>query len=347
MEKGKNRIKIIAKKHIAAIIAIAVISAGAGTVYGTLSSQVVDYGMDPVSGVNPGKTQVLIQGQGYSLEDSQKNQYDLPQKLEKKTEGNTLKRYTPRRPNSSLRPHRYRYSSSRSGKSGSNAPTIQTNLKNQTVTADKELTFWVEGKTYSKLSIKSKYFDVKMGSKELKGTGSDTHYSYTVAIPEGKNTIKITVTDNLRKKSTSKSYVVTGKKKEEEKETYVVTATLTTPGLLVDGGEISETVTCECTEGDSASTVWKAINKEFSSLGFSLSPSDGTPTKLTLSGEVDIIPADADQEADPDNPEAGGTEPIHGKTIENKTTFGGKWTSSEVPDELAGELMINITFELP
>ena len=349
MEKGKNKIKIkkIAKTHIAAIIAIAVIVAGAGTVYGTLSSQVVDYGTDPVSGENSAKTQVLIQGQGYSLEDAQKNQYDLPQKLEKKTDGNTLKRYTPRRPNSTVRPHRYKHTSGRGGKSGSNAPTIKTNLKNQTVTAGKEVSFWVEGKTYSKLSIRSKYFDVKMGSKELKGTGSDTHYTYSVAVPEGKNTIKITVTDNLRKKSTSKSYVVTGKKKEEVKETYVVTATISTPGLLIDGGEISETVTCECTEGDSASAVWKAVNQEFEKLGFSLSPSDGTPTKLTLSDEVDIIPADADQESDPDDPEAGGTEPIHGKTIENKTTFGGKWTSSNVPSELAGELLIDITFELP
>jgi len=66
-----KKIQTILKNNLIALIAIAIILAGTGTVYGGLNAQEEDFGENPASAENPNKTQVLLEGKGYSLTTAQ------------------------------------------------------------------------------------------------------------------------------------------------------------------------------------------------------------------------------------------------------------------------------------
>jgi len=68
------------KRHLLSLIVVAVLAAGTGTVYGTLSSHVADKGHDPVNGINKDRYQVLVSGDGYKLSKKQEKDYKLQKK---------------------------------------------------------------------------------------------------------------------------------------------------------------------------------------------------------------------------------------------------------------------------
>lgn len=332
------------KNNLVAVIAIAVIVAGAGTVYGGLKSQQQDFGANPTGAENPSKTQVLLEGEGYSLSKDQKDDYDLPQKVEKK-KNNEVKPYTPQTntqgshftftPHSTTTPTKIDYS-----------PTIYTNLKDQKVKAGKEISFWVEGKTYTKISIRSSNFKVKMGKDTITGSGSDTHCTYTVTIPKGKNKITIKVTDPLRKKSTSKTFTVTGKKKKKpEEKKYTVTADFSAPDILVDGEALSCSVFCEVTEGDDLSAALKEIDKALSEDGYGISPSGETPTKLSLPNSVtlDLTPEARELYGDEEtNPPLEDQDSIKNGIF----TDSSAWSIEDAPDTITEDTNLDFVFNL-
>ena len=331
-----DKFRRIAKKNLAAVIAIAVIIVGAGTVYGGLRTQQADMGVNPVVGENPQKTQVLLEGDGYKLTKEQKSRYDLPQKIEKKD--NQVNKINPAANNPTKYFNNHKFPSRKLDYS----PIISTDLKKQTVTAGESITFWVEGKTYTRSPIRTSNYVVKIGNTTVTGTGSTTHCSYTVEIPEGKNTIKITVTDPLRKKSTTKTFVVTGVK---AKEKYSVTAVFSAPEITVDGSELNLSVTCECSEGDSLSDVLKAVNSELNKQGYSISPLGKTPTYLSLNTKADLdLTASArekygDEETVPPLPDQNGIK--NGIFVD-----GSAWVIEGGPSSVTEDTSFSITFSL-
>ncbi len=227
--------KRLAKKHIAAIIAVAVIGAGAGTVYGALQAQVEDLGENPVYGESEAKTQVLLEGKGYSLDKNQKKDYDLPQKLEKKKD-NKINKYNPSVPriNPNYPRSSYRFSGIRSSSYNSNKfkPSVTTNLrkltKGETFAAGEKITFWVEGKTYSKANIKTKYYTVKSNGKKVKinESDSDTHAEYTITVPDP--------TDAKKSKKTGKYYfVVNVAVRDEARRRITTTITIIITTIII------------------------------------------------------------------------------------------------------------------
>lgn len=345
MGKYKEKIKKTARTNLAAILAIAVIIAGAGTVYGNLNSQDVDMGENPVSGEKTGKTEVLLEGKGYSLEKSQKNDHDLPQKLENNTKDNVIKRYNST--NNRYTPRRYSGSSSYS-RSKSGAPAIKTNLKNKTVAAGKNVQFWVEGQTVGRASIKAKNFLVRQGSKTLKGTGSDTHHTYSFTAEKGKNIVRIKVTDPLRKQSTIRTYTITGTEKKKEKETYTVTASFSTAGIeeKYSAPDISGvTVSCKCREGDSAAAVYKALDDAFAVKGYTMDPSASDPAEVSLPSPMTItVPVEnGSEEGEGSTP----TETVEIDTISKESFYGdGSWVVTKLPSKITGDENISIIFRL-
>lgn len=244
--------KRLAKKHIAAIIAVAVIGAGAGTVYGALQAQVEDLGENPVYGESEAKTQVLLEGKGYSLDKNQKKDYDLPQKLEKKKD-NKLNKYNPITPRvyPNYSSGTYRFSGIRSSSYNSNKfkPSVTTNLrkltKGETFAAGEKITFWVEGKTYSKANIKTKYYTVRSNGKKVEAneSDSDTHAEYTITVPNPTKRnyfyVRVAVRDPLRKVTTPKAYKIyikggtkTKDKTDDTTDTTTAIAKVTNTGTV-------------------------------------------------------------------------------------------------------------------
>lgn len=358
-----EKIKKILKKNLVALIAIAVLLAGAGTVYGGLKVQQEDKGVDPTAADNPQKTQVLLEGQGYSLTKEQKQQYDLPQKIEKK-EQKQIKKYTP-----TTYPNRkYPYNTvNPANKKLNYAPTIYTNLKNKSVTAGSKLTFWVEGKSYTRASIAAKNYSVKLGKTTIKAedTSSVTHANYsTTKIKEGKNTITIKVTDPLRKKSTSKKFTITGTKKK----TYTVTAKFSAPDLYYkDSKGFSKTVKCTLKEGDDRDAVLKAVDEALSDDGYSATwsgsslinlklPSEAyTKTKTEIVEEAWDEPV-VDDEGNPVLDDEGNPTYIHHDAVTKEvpenpsnevksSTFGGTWYTDGVPESVTKNTTITCIYE--
>ena len=188
----------------------------------------------------------------------------------------------------------------------------------------------------------SSNYTVKIGNTTITGSGSSTHCQYTVEIPEGKNTIKIKVTDPARKKSTTKTYIVTGAK---EKEKYTVTANFSAPEILVNGSAFSLSVTCECTEGDSLSSVLKALNSELNKSGYSMSPSGKTPTYLSLSGMSDL---DLTQSAREKYGDEEAIPPLTGQSGIRNGIFleGSSWQLEGEPSKVTSDTSFSITFNL-
>ena len=337
-----KKIMKILKKNLIAMIAVAVIVASAGTVYGSLNAQEEDFGVNPSAGENPNKTQVLLEGKGYTLTKEQKDKYDLPQKIEAPKQPEQMNPFNPTatRPGTPFNYHRPGFPGP--GHKINYDPLIYTNLTNREMISGTELSFWVEGKSYARASISTKNYVVKLGGKTIAKDGSSslTHAVYTTdKIKDGKNTITIKVTDPLRKKSTTKTFIVTGKKKVEEK--YTVTANFSAPEIYYGENEeqgFSLEVSFKLKKGASSTKIINAINSQLEEQGF-VAEWDGTSlVNLVLPEEAYII-------VEPEE----GEEPVEPEKYNalNADAFEGlfDWTTSEIPDKLTKKLTITCVYE--
>ena len=340
----------ILKKNLIAMIAIAVIVAGAGTVYGGLKAQEEDFGMNPASSENPNKTQVLLEGQGYSLTKEQKDKYDLPQKIEQK-KPEEMRPYTPfvNRPGYPNY-NRPRPPIFRPGQNINSNPTISTNLRDGTMTAGTTLSFWVEGRSCTKSAISSTYYTVKLGGTTLNkdASSSFTHAVYTTdKIKAGKNTIAITVTDPLRKKSTTKTITVTGTKKKTVK--YAVTASISAPEIYYGENEekgFDIKVSFKLKKGASSSKIINAINEQLEAQGF-IAEWDGTSlVNLILPEDAYIIAEPTEEPTDEEGTTEPQEEPIVSDAL-NADAFDGafRWSTSTIPSKLTKKLTITCVYE--
>jgi len=337
-----KKFQTILKNNLIALIAIAIILAGTGTVYGALNAQEEDFGENPAAAENPNKTQVLLEGKGYSLTKEQKQKYDLPQKIIVK-KPDEIRKYNPsNRPgNNGYRPGKPPYGNNRNFN-----PVIKTNLTNRTMTAGSELSFWVEGKTYASAVIKSTNYTVTIGNTTIEkdGSSSSTHAVYTTdKVAVGKNKITIKVTDPVRKKATRKTYTVTGKKEEETK--YTVTASFSAPDLYyLDETEVgfSMKVTCECEKGDSSQKIISAIDEQLAAQGFDAEWEGNSLVNLILPEEAYILVPLGDTEPGEDTE----YEKITATEL-NEDAFDGTftWSTNGVPDTLTKDITVTCVYE--
>lgn len=210
------------KRHLLSLIVVAVLAAGTGTVYGTLSSHAADKGHDPVNGINKDRYQVLVSGDGYKLSKKQEKDYKLQKKQNKINAENAARNPNTLRPFSGSRVFRsgssshfrYRGHSFKTSK----APRITSDVSSEISKLEKPVagdTFKirVSARAYpfrTKNSIDSDDIKVSVvgGSATLYKSDGGNHY-YKIELGEGTNKITITATDKkTKKKATLGPYTV-------------------------------------------------------------------------------------------------------------------------------------------
>ena len=210
------------KRHLLSLIVVAVLAAGTGTVYGTLSSHVADKGHDPVNGINKDRYQVLVSGDGYKLSKKQEKDYKLQKKQNKINATNAARNPNTLRPFSGSRVFRsgssshfrYRGHSFKTSK----APRITSDVSSEISKLEKPVagdTFKIRvtARAYpfrTKNAISSDNIKVSVvgGSATLYKSDGGSHY-YKIELGEGKNKITITATDKkTKKKATLGPYTV-------------------------------------------------------------------------------------------------------------------------------------------
>ena len=210
----KNR---FLKKNLLSMIVAAVLIAGTGTVYGTLSSQVADRGQDPVNGVNQDRYQVLVSGKGYKLSKQQEKNYKLQKKQNKINAANAMQNpqtmTTPsgsRVYRSSSSSYRYRYRPSVHSYTPSKTPRITSDVSTEIAKLDDPVagdTFNIRVSAYAypygtTNAIDSNNIRVTVdgGSASLYKSKAGSHY-YKITLGKGKNKITISATDKKTKKT--------------------------------------------------------------------------------------------------------------------------------------------------